>query len=133
MPSTTPGSSSSSAGARYLDRERRLAELREMAVRAIARMPEIRRLVLFGSLATGGATPRSDADVMVEVAKSAHDQPRDRIPEVLGALSPLPCPLDLFVYTSEEIEHLRAGGSALLREVEEHGIELTDSGEASAA
>lgn len=133
MPSTTPALSSTSAGARYLNRDRRLAELRQMAVRAVGRMPEIRRIVLFGSLAKGDATPRSDADLLVEVAKSAHDQPRDRIPELLGVLSPLPCPLDLFVYTSREIENLRADRSPLLREVDENGIRLTGPGEASAA
>lgn len=55
------------------------------------------------------------ADLLVEISES-DDRPRDRIPGLLDALAPLPCPIDLFVYTTGELEELRSEGSPLLRE-----------------
>lgn len=119
-----PGSSRSSAGATYLDREGRIEELRRAAARAAQRMKLLRRMILFGSLARGIPTPRSDADVLAIVDSSPHTEPRDRIPEVLEALSPLPCPVDLFVITSQEAARLRAEGSSFLEMVQTTGIDL---------
>lgn len=113
-----------SAGATYLDKPKRIADLREAARRAAGRVPEIRRVILFGSLVSGTPTPRSDADLLVEVATSPHDNPRDRIPDVLRALSPLPCPVDLFVFTTEEVETMRGDNAPLGRVAFETGIDL---------
>ena len=119
-----PSRSSSSAGAVYLDRERRIQELQTAACRAAARLPALRRVILFGSLAAGIPTPRSDADLLVVLAESDHPQPRDRVPEVLRALMPLPCPVDLFVLTSEELDRYAREGHPLVREALEHGRDL---------
>jgi len=116
--------SSTSAGAIYLDRDERLEELREAARRAASRMPAISRVVLFGSLASGRPTARSDADLVVIVDSSPHAEPRDRIPGVLAAFSPLPCPLDVFVLTREEVERHSREGSPLLRVALSTGIDL---------
>lgn len=116
--------SSSSAGAVYLDRERRIEELRRSARRAAARIPAIRRVILFGSLTHGIATPRSDADLLVVVDHSEQREPRDRVPEVLRALLPLPCPVDIFVLTALEVEHHAGQGHPLLREALAHGQDL---------
>jgi len=101
-----------------------VARLREAARRAAERLPTIRRVVLFGSLASGIPTPRSDADLLVIVRSSAHAEPRDRVPALLEALAPLPCPVDVFVLTEAELEEARQAGSALLREVTASGIDL---------
>src|SRR5205085_4835897 len=69
--------SSNSAGATYLDREARLAELRAMARRAAERVPAIRCV-------------------------------SDRNPEMIRAMSPLACPVDLFVYTAGELAEARS-------------------------
>lgn len=116
--------SSRSAGAAYLDRGRRLEELRASARRAAAALPAIRRIVLFGSLAHGIPTPRSDADLLIVVDRSEQAEPRNRIPEMLGALRPLPCPVDLIVLTAEEVARHIAEGHPLLREVFAHGLDL---------
>jgi predicted nucleotidyltransferase len=113
-----------SAGAIYLDKGKRLEDLRKAAAAARLRMPLIRRVILFGSLAAGRGTPRSDADILVVLDGSPHEQPRDRVPEVLHAFSPLPCPIDLFVLTSAEFELFRSQGSPLLRTVETTGLDL---------
>jgi predicted nucleotidyltransferase len=106
--------SSNSAGAVYLDREARIRELEQMARRAAARLPEIRRILLFGSLVSGIPTPRSDADLLVEVSNSAQENPRERTSEVLRVMSPLVCPIDLYVYTTSELNELAAAGSPLV-------------------
>lgn len=124
MPSRTHSGSSSSAAALYLDKEARIAALGARVRDAARRCPEIRRVLLFGSLAVGIPTPRSDADLLVEVASSPHARPRDRVAEVLRLLDPLPCAVDLFVYTSEELEELRRQGSPLVRTALRDGIDL---------
>jgi len=64
---------------------------------------------------------------MIEVASSPYPEPRDRIPEMLRALSPLPCPVDLFVLTSEEAAVHAKANTPLLREVLAHGIDLLEA------
>jgi predicted nucleotidyltransferase len=116
--------SSSSAGAVYLDREGRIEELRAGAGRVAARMPGVQRVILFGSLVRGIPTPRSDADLLVVVAESEHREPRNRLPEMLRALMPLPCPVDLLILTAEELERYAKTGNPLVREALEHGRDL---------
>ena len=119
-----PDSSRTSAGATYLDREGRIEQLRRAASRAAGRMDVLHRVILFGSLARGTPTPRSDADILVIVESTTHAQQRDRIPEVLPALSPLPCPVNLFVLTMEETARLRAEGSSFYEMIQATGIDL---------
>ena len=123
--------SSSSAGAIYLDREGRIEELRVAASRAATRLPTVRRVILFGSLVAGIPTPRSDADLLVVLSESEHRQPRDRVPEVLRALTPLPCPVDLFVLTSEEFDRYSREEQPLVREARKHGRDLLIGEESS--
>jgi len=119
-----PTRSVRSAGATFLNKDARIAALREAAARASNRIPTIRRVILFGSLVVGIPTQRSDADVLVEVSSSEQSEPRDRIPGMLKAFSPLPCPIDLFVLTTAEIRQHQEGGSALLREILSRGVDL---------
>jgi predicted nucleotidyltransferase len=119
-----PRSSRTSAGAIFLNKARRIDALRQAASRAQAALPLIQRLILFGSLAQGTPTPRSDADILVVVETSEHAQPRDRVPDVLRALSPLPCPVDVFVLTDDEFERARRDGNPLVREALGSGLDL---------
>jgi len=113
-----------SAGATFLDRKRRIQELSRAVGRAAREMPEIRRVILFGSLAHGTATPRSDADLIVVVAHSPQRHCRDRIPGVLEALGELPCPVDLFVLTIDELQRARQRGLPLAQEGLDCGLEI---------
>jgi uncharacterized protein len=119
-----PERSSNSAGAIYLNKAERVEKLRLSVVAAQKRLPSIRRVILFGSLATGTPTPRSDADLLVVLDSSPHQHPRERVPEILRALSPLPCPVDLFVLTSDEMERFGREGSPLIRVALETGRDL---------
>jgi predicted nucleotidyltransferase len=59
------------------------------------------KIVLFGSYASGEATEDSDVDILL-VCDS--DKPKHRrIQEIRRALRPLPFPVDILVYTPEEI------------------------------
>jgi predicted nucleotidyltransferase len=80
-------------------------------------------MILFGSLAAGIPTPRSDADILV-VVETSERRGRDRLPEILAAMSPLPCPVDLRVITVEELATAGQRGDPLLREVMKNGFDL---------
>ena len=121
-----PAQSSKPAGAVYLDRESRLRDLTAMARRAASALPEIRRIILFGSHVRGIPTPRSDADLLVEVAASDDADPRDRALAVLRAMAPRVCPIDLFVYTTAELETLEAERSPLVLTALRDGIDLLE-------
>jgi len=92
-----------------------------MARRAADQIPEIRRVILFGSMVTGIATPRSDADFLIEVEGSSEADPRDRAARITRAMSPLACPVDLFVYTTIELGQL---DSPVIDEAIQHGVDL---------
>jgi len=81
-------------------------------------------VLLFGSLQTGGATPRSDADVLVVLDQSEHTDPRQRIPDILRAMAPLPCPIDLFVVTVEELDRARRTRDPVAVLALESGLDL---------
>ena len=98
--------------------------MRDAARRAAASLPSVRRVVLFGSMANGIPTPRSDADLLIVVGSSEHAQARDRIPSMLAAMSPLPCPVDLFVLTEDELAVGEARGDPIVREALANGVEL---------
>jgi predicted nucleotidyltransferase len=115
-------SSSSSAGATYLNKDQRIAEIRAAAGRAARRMASIQQIWLFGSLVRGIPTPRSDADLLVVLDHSPHARPADRLPEMLQALAALPGPVDVFVVSRDEFD--RARETPLVREVLGHGIQL---------
>lgn len=91
--------------------------MRELA----RRHPEIKRVLLFGSLAKGNAVPGSDADLLIVLAGS--DQP---FLERLAVYRPLAGSLgvDVFPYTEAELERMLAENNWLVREALLEGIEL---------
>ncbi len=84
----------------------------QAAVRALVECAHPRRIVLFGSYARGEQTAESDIDLLViedEVADRAREMVRLR-----RALRPLRLPVDVLVYSADEIERWGAQpGSAL--------------------
>ena len=83
--------------------------------------PEIEEVHLFGSLARGDMTPRSDADLLV-ILREASDPPRDRIPRYLPDHTPVP--VDVFPFTRAEIEARRREGDRFLTRVFTEAIRL---------
>ncbi len=116
-----PSRSSGSSGVAFLDRERAVADLRRAVTALVARRAGVREVWLFGSLARGNATPRSDADLLIVVDQDTR-RPMDRIPEFLLLLQGLGRPVDALVLTAAEWKARE--GTALHREVVTRGIRL---------
>lgn len=112
---------SSSAGIEWVDRRAVLEEARALARSMRERHPEVRRVLLFGSFARGGGGPRSDLDLVV-IVDDTELPPRERA----AHYAPLSArPLDLFVYTRDEVRRLAATTPPpVLREALVHGVDL---------
>jgi HEPN domain-containing protein/predicted nucleotidyltransferase len=77
------------------------------------------RIILFGSHAAGDA--RGDSDVDLLIVKQTDKRPIDRRIEVERLLGDRSIPLDMIVYTPEELRRLFAAGSPFVEAVIEHG------------
>jgi HEPN domain-containing protein/predicted nucleotidyltransferase len=77
------------------------------------------RIILFGSHATGVAREGSDIDLLV--VKATNRRPIDRRAEVEHLVSDRTVPLDILVYTPQELRDLFAAGSPFVEEVIESG------------
>ena len=119
-----PSRSSRSSGVAFLDRARVLADVRRAVTALIARRAGVREVWLFGSLARGNATPRSDADLLIVVDEDPR-RPMDRIPEFLLLLQGVGRPTDVLILTTAEWKARE--GTALHREVVSRGVQLHPS------
>lgn len=74
----------------------------EGVTKAIADHFHPEKIILFGSYASGTPTPDSDLDLLVVMDS---DQPRNkRSVPIRLMFSPVPCPMDILVYTPDEIK-----------------------------
>jgi predicted nucleotidyltransferase len=81
----------------------------EQIVQAIVRTVDPDRILLFGSRARGTSSPTSDLDLLI-----VEDQPftagrsrRKEMARIWQALPDLAVPIDILVYSREELEHWR--------------------------
>ena len=95
--------SSSFAGARFLDRDEVLRSLRRISERLLRDRPEAQGVALFGSLARGDYSLRSDADILVCLRSAPVEKVVDRIPPLLAAFLDAPVPVDILPLTATEI------------------------------
>jgi HEPN domain-containing protein/predicted nucleotidyltransferase len=77
------------------------------------------RIILFGSRAEGTADDGSDYDILI--IKDTDERPVDRRKAVENILYDRSVPLDLFVYSTEEIRALFLAGNVLLMNILENG------------
>jgi len=77
------------------------------------------RVILFGSHATGAAERESDIDLLI--VKETDRRPTDRRIEVERLLFDRRIPLDILVYTPQELRDLYAAGSPFVEDVIETG------------
>ncbi len=78
------------------------ANLMSEIVRRIVRTAAPDKVILFGSRARGDARPDSDIDLLV-IARSTKPRYRRAAP-LYGALSDILAPMDILVYSPEEVE-----------------------------
>lgn len=92
--------------------------LREITRRIVERFHP-RRIVLFGSGARGEAGPESDLDLFIEMESDL--RPPERAAEVAALFGLRHWPLDVVVYTPQEVERLRGVQGTLLSVIEREG------------
>ena len=93
--------------------------LLEQVTRTIVERFHPKRIVLFGSHARGDAGTDSDLDVFIEMQTS--QRPPERAIEISAAFGLRPWPLDIVVYTPEEVRRLRGVSGTLLSVIEKEG------------
>jgi predicted nucleotidyltransferase len=118
-----PTSSSTSVPVRFLDAPAAVRRL-EGAARALCdRDTNIAAVVLFGSLATGGATPSSDADLLV-VLRWDDRRVIDRVPDCTRPFEGLGLGVQVFPWTEREVVARLAEDDPFAREVLRTGVTL---------
>lgn len=98
-----------------------LENLKQVVGALAPRRQEVKRVILFGSLATGRAVPASDADLLYILSES--DRPfLARIPLYV----PEGCSVgvDVFPYTEAEFEEMRASQNPFFLRALAQGIEI---------
>ena len=88
-------------------------------VEVIATHLSPRRIILFGSYARGEANPDSDLDLFVELDPPLPARGRDR--EIKRLFDPYPCPMDIVVYSPEEVAYWKQAPASLVASVLREG------------
>jgi len=91
----------------------------EQIAERIAQQLNPKRIVLFGSRARGDDRPDSDVDLMVEMETSL--PPAERMREVHEVCGNRAVPLDLVVFTPEEVARWRNSMYSIIGAVEREG------------
>ena len=94
-------------------------ELIEHVVRTIAERFQPERIILFGSHARGEAGPDSDLDLFIEMETSS--SPPERAIAIRSAFGIYTWPMDLLVYTPQEVQRLKNVAGTLLSVIEREG------------
>lgn len=95
------------------------AALLEHVTKTIVERFRPRRIMVFGSHARGEAGPDSDLDLFIEM--DTPRRPPERAIEVSEAFGLRPWPMDIVVYTPEEVLRLRHVNGTLLSVIEKEG------------
>ena len=73
------------------------------------------KIILFGSRVTGRATKDSDTDLLI--IKDTNTSTREVARQIDGSIFPRPFPIDLIVYTPEQIVKAQQSGDFFILEV----------------
>ncbi len=80
-----------------------------------------RKVILFGSHARGDSSLESDIDLFVELDDDLGKRPLERAVVLRSAFGLHPWPMDLLVYTTDEIRRMRRTEGTILSVVEAEG------------
>ena len=97
------------------------SQVSALAAKVRAHRPGIEAIILFGSYAAGGPGYFSDLDLLVILAEDAR-QPVERIPEFLLLFQDAPLPVDVFVFTREEVERRSKASDPFMVQALEKGV-----------
>jgi predicted nucleotidyltransferase len=128
-----PKRSSRSASSIYRDYEGIIRGLRQAAEGALARHPELERVILFGSMARGDYGLYSDADVILVLRSSDVTPFFNRIPSFLDDFLEAPVPVELFPYTQDELDYMHRTHNMFIRRALREGQVLAERTPATAA
>lgn len=78
-----------------------------------------RRIILFGSYARGEAKSDSDLDLFVEMDPPLPKRGRSR--QIKRLFDPYPCPMDIVVYSPEEVAYWQQAPASLVASVLREG------------
>lgn len=95
------------------------ATLLEHVTKTIIERFHPKRIILFGSYARGEARPDSDMDLFIEMESTK--RPPDRAIAVSEVFGLRPWPMDIVVYTPEEVRRLHRVNGTLLSVIEKEG------------
>lgn len=109
----------------FLDGSAAVKAFKGLAENLLARHSEAFAVILFGSPARGDYAPGSDADLLV-VLDSDERRFIDRIPDYLREFLDAPAPPEVFPYTSQELERMRATGNQFVERALAEGIVLAE-------
>ncbi len=99
----------------------------QQIVEVIATRLSPRRIILFGSYVRGEAESDSDLDIFVEL-----DPPlpaRGRSSQIKQLFDPYPCPMDVVVYSPEEVAYWKQAPASLVASVLREGKVLYERDE----
>ena len=86
----------------FIDKEKIIGEFKAISAEIARKNKRVESVILFGSYANNNAGTRSDADILVVLLKDERKM-LDRLDEFMLAFSEGPIPVDVFVYTKDEI------------------------------
>lgn len=125
MPAMPPQPSLTFVKVKFLDPERILAGLTEIAGSLILNNQNIKGIYLFGSLTRRKVVPGSDADILILLKKDARRM-IDRIPEFHKHFLTSSVPTDIFPYTEAEIRNLLNENNSFIRSIWKEKIVLAE-------
>jgi predicted nucleotidyltransferase len=104
------------ATSQFVDQAAVVEALRGCAQQLMAQCADVVAVYLFGSFATGSASPRSDADVAVEIQDVDANLRRQVRDAAMKVFSSAPVPVDVFVISSMEFGDDRGVAGCVARE-----------------
>ncbi|MFH0762583.1 MAG: nucleotidyltransferase domain-containing protein [Candidatus Omnitrophota bacterium] len=108
-----PGIFFPSSKPRFVNSKEIIAKLKEVALNVAGANGNVAAVYLFGSHTQGNAGLHSDADILVVLKKDSRAW-MERQGEYILAFADAPVPVDVLVYTKEELDAaLRKGNSFL--------------------
>jgi len=93
-----------------------VASLKGLAKRLAEANSRIQKIYLFGSLAWGNAGHHSDADIFI-VLKHDPRSMKERLDEFILKMAEAPVPVDVLVYTQDELNQALARENRFLQKI----------------